>query len=97
MLSRAQATARLSPIIERLSIRDSLVVTKDMGEESTSVRNDMSLVLKIPHSVKAGCGFRTDSRECIQDGNQIHLTHTHTHTQCNAIQRIIKIDKLFKM
>ena len=76
-----------SPVIERLMVRGSQVapqhVSHDMEERTLVIelrrraikrwvpRGDMDRRLKIPHSAKAECGFRTTTEECLYDSGPI--------------------------
>ena len=76
-----------SPVIERLMVRGSQVALKhvihDMEARTLVMElrqraikrwvlcGDMDRRLKIPHSAKAECGFRTTPEECLYDGGPI--------------------------
>ena len=76
-----------SPVIERLMVRGSQVALKhvihDMEARTLVMElrrrsikrwvpyGDMDRRLKIPHSVKAECGFRTTPEECPYDSGPI--------------------------
>ena len=76
-----------SPVIERLMVRGSQVALKhvihDMETRTlvTKLRRraikrwvpcgNMHRRLKIPHSAKAECGFRTTPKECLYDSGPI--------------------------
>ena len=76
-----------SPVIERLMVRGSQVAFKhvihDMEARTLVIElrrraiirwvpcGDMDRRLKIPHSAKAVCGFRTTPEECLYDSGLI--------------------------
>ena len=76
-----------SPVIERLMVRGSQVALKyvihDMETRTLVMElrrraikkwvpcSDMDRRLKIPHSAKAECGFRTIPEECLYDSGPI--------------------------
>ena len=76
-----------SPVTERLMVRGSQVALKhvihDMEARTLVMElrrraikrwvpcGDMDRRLKIPHSVKAECGFRTTPEECLYDSGPI--------------------------
>ena len=76
-----------SPVIERLMVRGSQVALKhvihDMETRTLVMElrrraikrwvpcGDMDRRLKIPHSAKAECGFRTTPEECLYDSGPI--------------------------
>ena len=76
-----------SPVIERLMVRGSQVALKhvihDMEARTLVMElrrraikrwvpcGDMDRRLKIPHSAKAECGFRTTPEECLYDSGPI--------------------------
>ena len=76
-----------SPVIERLMVRGSQVALKhvihDMEARTLVMElrwraikrwvpcGDMDHMLKIPHSAKAECGFRTTPKECLYDSGPI--------------------------
>ena len=76
-----------SPVIERLMVRGSQVALKhvihDMKARTLVMElrrraikrwvpcGDMDRRLKIPHSAKAECGFRTTHEECLYDSGPI--------------------------
>ena len=76
-----------SPVIERLMVRGSQVALKhvihDMEARTLVMElrrraikrwvpcGDMDCRLKIPHSAKAECGFRTTPEECLYDSGPI--------------------------
>ena len=76
-----------SPVIERLMVRDSQVALKHVIHDMESrtlvmelrrraikrwvLCGDMDRRLKIPHSAKAECGFRTTPEECLYDSGPI--------------------------
>ena len=83
-------TLMRSPVIERLMVRGSQVALKhvihDMETRTLVMElrrraikrwvtcGDMDRRLKIPHSAKAECGFRTISEECLHDTGPIGLS-----------------------
>ena len=78
-----------SPVIKRLKVRDSRVALKhvihniETGTLEMELRRravkrwvpcgDMDRTLKIPHSAKVECGFRTTPEECLYDSGLIGL------------------------
>ena len=78
-----------SPVIERLKVRGSQVALKhvihDMVTRTLVIElrrraikrwvlyGDMDRRIKIPHSAKAECGFRTTPEECLYDSGIIGL------------------------
>ena len=76
-----------SPVIERLMVRGSQVALKhvihDMEARTLVIElcrraikrwvpcGDMDCRLKIPHSAKAECGFRTTPKECLYNSGPI--------------------------
>ena len=76
-----------SPVIERLMVRGSQVAIKhvihDMVTKTLLMKlrrraikrwvpcGEMNCRLKIPHSAKAECGFRTTPEECLYDSGLI--------------------------
>ena len=80
-----------SPVIERLIVRGSQVALKhvihDMVTRTLGMEmhrrvikkwvpcGDMDRRLKIPHSAKVECGFRTTPEECIYDSGLIGLQY----------------------
>ena len=76
-----------SPVIERLMVRGSQVALKHVIHDMETRRlvmelrrraikrwvpcGDMDRRLKIPHSAKAECGFRTTPEECLYDSGPI--------------------------
>ena len=80
-----------SPVIERLMVRGSQVALKhvihDMVTRTLVMElrrraiitcvpcGDMDRMLKIPHSAKAECGFRTTPGECLYDSGLIGLQY----------------------
>ena len=76
-----------SPVIERLMVRGSQVALKhvihDMEARALVMElrrraikrwvpcGDMDRRVKIPHSAKAKCGFRTTPEECLYDSGPI--------------------------
>ena len=79
-----------SPVIERLMVRGSQVALKhgihDMETRTLVIElrrsaikrwvpcGDMDRRLKIPHSAKAECEFRTTSEACLYDSGPIGLS-----------------------
>ena len=71
-----------SPVIERLVVRGSHVI-HDMEARTLAMElrrraikrwvpcGDIDRRLKIPHSVKAECGFRATPEECLYDSGPI--------------------------
>ena len=80
-----------SPVIERLMVRGSQVALKHVINDMDTITlvmelrrraikrcvpcGDMDRRLKIPHSAKVECGFRTTSEECLYDSGIIGLQH----------------------
>ena len=76
-----------SPVIERLMVRGSQVAIKVVIHDMVTRAllrelrrraikrwvpcGDMDRMLKIPHSAKAECGFRTTPEECLYDSGSI--------------------------
>ena len=92
-----------SPVIERLMVRGSQVALKhvihDMETRTLVMKlrwrgikrwvpcGDMDRRLKIPHSAKVECGFRTTPEECLYDSGLIGLQYNRA-SKYNTIQYI---------
>ena len=80
-----------SPVIERLMVRGSQVALKhvihDMEARTLVIElhrraikrcvpsGDMDRRLKVPHSAKVECGFRTTLEECLYDSGLIRIQY----------------------
>ena len=70
-----------SPVIKRLMVRGSQVALKhvihdmDIDDENVSQCGGMDHRLKILHSAKVECGFRTTPEECLYNSGLISLQY----------------------
>ena len=100
-----------SPVIERLIVRGSQVALKhaihDMVTRTLVIElrqhaikrwvpcGDIDRRLKIPHSAKAECGFRTTPKECLYDSGPIGLQYrasSYNAMQYNTMQLFMNCD-----